>query len=92
MPLLTCEFDDGDVREWHTTGDGVESRWNRDYEPALFVDGPRDALDTLQQALRPDLKITSTHYEKGDTSLDAYERSAALRVGMEILRLMQRSI
>jgi DNA polymerase I len=60
VPLLTFEFQDRDVHEWHATSDGVEKRWNRDYEPALFVDGPRDALDTLQQALQRDPKVTST--------------------------------
>jgi DNA polymerase I len=98
VSLLTCEFDDGDVagrrpaargteslavREWHATSDGAEKNWNHDYEPTLFVDELRDALDTLQQALRPDPKVTSTRYEEWYTSLDVRERSTVLRVGLD---------
>jgi DNA polymerase I len=98
VPLLTCEFDGGGVagprpaargteslavREWHATSDGVESRRNHDYKPALFVDGPRDALDTLRQALQRDPKVASTRYEAWHTELGARERSTVLRVGLD---------
>jgi DNA polymerase I len=98
VALLTCEFQNGGVaglrpatrgteslavREWQATSDGVEKRWNRDYEPALFVDGPRGALDDLRNALQPDPKVTSTRYDEWYTSLDARERSTVLRVGLD---------
>ncbi len=83
MPLLTCEFDDGAVREWHATADGTETRWTRGYTPALFVEGPRRALERLRVDLRPDPKVTATGDESWYTSLGARERSAVLRVDCE---------
>lgn len=52
MPLLTCEFVDGDVREWHATADGVERRRRRDYRPRLYASGDRDARRFLAEADR----------------------------------------
>ncbi|WP_159903771.1 type B DNA-directed DNA polymerase [Salinirussus salinus] len=83
MPLLTCEFDDGTVREWHATADGVEQRTTDDYTPACYVDGPTDALDRLRTRLRTDPKVTSTGFEEWYPSLAARERTSVLRVDLE---------
>ncbi len=83
MPLLTCEFDDGTVRAWHATADGIERRVNESYTPACYVDGPADALDMLRATLRTDPKVTNTGFEKWYPSLDAQERRSVLRVDLE---------
>jgi len=81
MPLLTCEFREDGVREWHATADGIERRVNPDYEPALFVAG--DSLDSLREPLQADPKVTSTRYDDWFTSLGNDEPSTVLRVGLE---------
>jgi len=81
MPLLTCEFSDDGVREWHVTADGIERRVNSTYEPALFVAG--DSFDGLKESLQADPKVTSTRYEDWFTSLGEDDRSTVLRVGLE---------
>jgi DNA polymerase I len=83
MPLLTCEFRDGAVREWHATSGGVERRWHRGYTPALFVDGSQEALDALRQLLQRDPKVAGTGFERWYTSLGAGERARVLRVALE---------
>jgi DNA polymerase I len=83
MPLLTCEFDDGTVREWHATADGIDRRRNGSYTPTCYVDGPTDALETLRDRLRTDPKVSSTGFEQWYPSLDAQERRAVLRVDLE---------
>lgn len=96
--MLTCEFlegggpgpstnrtqsGDGGVREWHATADGVERRWNRDYTPSLYVDGPHQALQALRESLGPDPKVTGTAFEEWFPSLAADERSRVLRVDLD---------
>jgi DNA polymerase I len=83
VPLLTCEFDGGDVREWHATSDGIERRWNRAYTPALFVGGPMEVLDTLADALQSDPKVIDTGVERWFTNLGDRERSSVLRIDCE---------
>jgi DNA polymerase I len=83
VSLLTCEFDDGDVREWHATPDGTEVRWNRDYTPSLFVDGPRGVLETLREALGADPKVTAMRFEDWYLSLGADARGTVLRIDLE---------
>ena len=83
MPLLTCEFDDGTVREWHATADGVEQRTNDDYTPRCYVDGPTDALETLRASLRTDPKVTDTSTEEWYTALAAETRTSVLRLDLE---------
>jgi DNA polymerase I len=83
MPLLTCEFDDGTVREWHATADGVDQRTNDDYTPACYVDGPADALETLRASLLADPKVTGTSTEEWYTTLDAETRTPVLRLDLE---------
>ena len=53
----TFEFEDGSVRAWHLTAEGVEPELVDDYEPALFVAGPEDALATLTTRLTSDPKV-----------------------------------
>ncbi|WP_340101843.1 type B DNA-directed DNA polymerase [Salinibaculum salinum] len=83
MPLLTCEFQDGDVREWHATNQGVEQRWTRDYRPTIYVDGPREALEDLQYALRDDPKVASTGFERWFTDLGEKKRSLVLAISLD---------
>ncbi len=83
MSLLTCEFDDGTVREWHATSDGVEQRVNPDYTPTLFVGGPTDVLETLDDALQRDPKVSGTGFETWFTGLGDRTRSCVLGVDCE---------
>jgi DNA polymerase I len=83
VTLLTCEFDDGTVREWHATGSGVEKRYTHDYTPSLFVDGPTDALAALGDTLRSDPKIAAVGFEKWFTGLGDRDRTRVLRVDCE---------
>ncbi len=83
VPLLTCEFDDGTVREWHATGDGVERRTTHSYTPTLFVDGPRESLTALGDALGRDPKVDDTGFERWFTGLGDRARSTVLRVDCE---------
>jgi DNA polymerase I len=83
MPLLTCEFQDGDVREWHAAEDGVEQRWTRDYRPVLYVDGPETALGELQSGLHADPKVSDTEFQAWFTDLGDEERSRVLAVNLE---------
>ncbi len=83
MTLLTCEFDDGTVREWHATSDGVEQRVNQDYTPTLFVDGPADVLNAVGDALQRDPKIATVGFETWFTGLDDRDRTRVLRVACE---------
>jgi DNA polymerase I len=80
MPLLTCEFDDGTVREWHATADGVERRTNHSYTPSLFVEGPTEVLATLADTLQSDPKVTDAGFDEWFTGLGDRERSTVLRV------------
>ena len=83
VPLLTCEFDGGTVREWHATETGTERRTVDSYTPAAYVDGPTEALQTLRRALETDPKVKGTGVEQWYTALDARERTAVLRVDLE---------
>lgn len=83
MPLLTCEFQDGDVREWHATEDGVEQRWTRDYRPVLYVDGPETALGELQSGLHADPKVSDTEFQAWFTDLGDEQRSRVLAVSLD---------
>jgi DNA polymerase I len=81
--LLTCEFDDGTVDEWHTTSDGIEQRVTEGYTPTLYVDGPQAVVETLAEVLETDPKVATTGFEWWFTRLGADERSAVLRVDCE---------
>jgi DNA polymerase I len=83
MPLLTCEFQDGDVREWHATEDGVKQRWTRDYQPVLYVDGPEAALEALESALSDDPKVSDTEFQEWFTDLGDEQRSRVLAVSLD---------
>ena len=83
MTLLTCEFDDGAVREWHATSKGLKRQVNHDYTPTLFVDGSTEALEALTNPLQSDPKVATVKFENWFTGLDDRERSRVLRIDCE---------
>ncbi|WP_290817983.1 DNA polymerase domain-containing protein [Halovivax sp.] len=82
----TFEFEDGSVREWHLTPDGAEPELVTDYEPALFVAGPDDALESLRALLAADPRVTDASVERRYTTLHDTKGRAdperALRVAL----------
>ncbi|WP_312909188.1 DNA polymerase domain-containing protein [Natronosalvus caseinilyticus] len=94
---FTLEFEDGLVREWTLEGEegdgdsdddlpGATFEERTDYVPALFVDGPLEALEALRDALASDPKVCETAFENRYPSLHAHhadDPSRMLRVGLE---------
>ena len=80
MSLLTVEFRDGGVVEWHTTATGVRTVAVPDYTPTMYVGGDETALTELSARLTDDPKVVDLAVEQHYTSLGASEREEVLLI------------
>ncbi|RNJ22053.1 type B DNA-directed DNA polymerase [Halosegnis longus] len=80
MSLLTVEFRDGGVVEWHTTTDGVRTVAAPEYTPTMYVGGAESALTELATRLGDDPKVDTLAVEQHYTALGDTTRDAVLRV------------
>ncbi|MFC7070501.1 type B DNA-directed DNA polymerase [Halobaculum lipolyticum] len=55
--VLTIDFDDEQVTEWHLAGDGVEARTITDYRPTLYVGAPVSQLYGKEGGQTPDPRM-----------------------------------
>jgi len=82
MTLLTPEFRDGCVREWHATAGGVETVTVEDYTPSLYVAAPHQIRADLADALAGDPKVVETGTEEWYLDLRRESREPVLRVDL----------
>ena len=80
MSLLTVEFRDTGVVEWHTTAAGVRTVAAPEYTPTMYVGGNETALTELSARLTDDPKVVTLAVEDHYTSLGASDREAVLRI------------
>ncbi|MDZ7729895.1 MAG: hypothetical protein U5K37_01105 [Natrialbaceae archaeon] len=77
---FTVEFEAGTARAWTLTETGATAEPIEDYTPALFVDGPAEALESLCDRLVPDPKVVTVAFEAHHTSLHAAHRDEPSRL------------
>ena len=80
--MFKVDFYDDAVVEWHRTEDGVTTRRDDEYEPALFVAAERPKLADLRARLDADPKVVGTTFEERYASLRADERELVLRADL----------
>lgn len=83
MPLLTADFCDGTVREWHATSDGITIETNPDYTATFYIAGDRYDLVKLRERIATDPKVTKTAFVDRYPDLHAREPTTVLKIDVD---------